>query len=464
MGLDQLKSEMDSLLAAAPARTDHNRPRLPIDRVFTVSGFGTVVTGTLVDGRLHLGDELDLRPGAAKVRVRGLQQHSRKVEVAEPGSRVAVNVAGVEREDVRRGDVLAKPGSITDTRRVDARVRVLQDSPVPLRHGAHVLLHTGTAEVPARVIVLESEQVEPEALGWIQLYLEAPLAARPGDRFILRLPSPSATIAGGRLADVAPRRHPRSDASVPVSLERRMAGDVLQEELRKYPRGTSEAALLKASLMDATGARHELDRLEARRAGEWLFSLEAWNLIATRARHELQHHHQAHPLRSGMPREELKSRLGLAAAAFPDVLSALAEEGVLVDRSGDLALPGHRVELEAGPDGPAGRLLELLGRDPYAPPSLAEAMRESGAGPEVVRALAREGRLVRLSPEVAFTRAAYEAAVKTVREIVAEEQTITVASLRDRIGASRRPVLALLEYLDSQRVTRRVGDARVLRQ
>jgi len=164
-----------------------------------------------------------------------------------------------------------------------------------------------------------------------------------------------------------------------------------------------------------------------------------------------------------MPREELKSRLGLAPAAFPPVLTELAGEGVLTDRGGELALPSHQVRIDAAAGGPASRLLEILGGQGYAPPSLPEAIREAGASVEVVRALVQQGELVRLSEDVAFTRATYEAALALVREMVASEGSVTVATMRDRMGASRRPVLALLEYLDAQRITRRVGDQRVLR-
>ncbi len=391
--------------------------------------------------------------------MRGLQQHNRKVEVAQPGSRVAANLVGVEKDELGRGEVLARPGTLVATRRVDASVRVLSDSPRGVRHGAQVILHTGTAEVPARVIVLAADEIAPGTSGWVQLYLAHPLAVVPGDRFVLRLPSPSVTIAGGAFADVNPRRHPRHDERVPESLERRLAGEVLQEELRKYPRGITEAALLRATLADGADASH----LQARRAGQWLFAPEAWAGLAARAGEVLEEYHRAHPLRAGMPRQEMKSRLGLAPAAFGPVLAALVQEGVLGERAGELALPQHRVEIEPAAGGPAGRLLELLGRRPFAPPSLPEAMRDSGASAEVVRALARAGELVRLSEDVAFTPSAYADALELVKEIVAGEGSVTVASLRDRLGASRRPVLALLEYLDAQRITRRLGDARVLR-
>jgi selenocysteine-specific elongation factor len=458
-GLEELKRRLDALLEETPPREDRGRPRLPIDRVFTISGFGTVVTGTLVDGSLEVGEEVELQPSGRRVRIRGLQQHNRKVEVAEPGSRVAANLVGVEKEDLHRGEVLARAGMVSSTRRLDASVRVLADSPRPLRHGAQLLLHTGTAEVTARAIVLAGDEIPAGGIGWVQLYLARPVAASPGDRFVLRLPTPSATIAGGTFADVSPRRHHRHDERVWESLERRAAGDVLQEELLKYPRGITVQGLLKASLAEDA----DVSGLDARRAGQWLFAPQAWAGIGSRVARALEEYHRAHPLRSGMPREELKSRLGLAPAAFPPVVGELVADGVLAERGSELALPSHRVEIDPAAGGPAGRLLEVLGAQPYAPPSLAEAMREAGASTEVVRALARSGDLVRLSDDVAFTRAAYDAALGLIREMVAGEGAISVATLRDRMGASRRPVLALLEYLDAQRITRRVGDQRVLR-
>ncbi|TMD06690.1 MAG: selenocysteine-specific translation elongation factor [Chloroflexi bacterium] len=456
-GLDLLPDRLDALLDTTPARPDLGRPRLPIDRVFTIGGFGTVVTGTLVDGPLRVGEELEVVPGGRKVRVRGLQQHNQKVEVAAPGSRVAANLAGVEKDDLHRGDVIVRPGTLAATRRVDARVSVLAGAGRPLRHGSRLQLHTGTAEVAARAIVLESDQIAAGEEGWVQLYLAAPIAAAAGDRYVLRMPSPSLTLAGGRFADVTPRRHPRHDAQVPASLERRLQGGVLQEELAKYPRGVTEAALLKATLASPAG----LAKLEARRAGTWLFAPGAWRTLAERTAGHLAGYHQAHPLRAGMPREELKSKLGLPTATFGPVLAELVREGRVAERGGDLALPEHNASLDGG--APARALLEVVAAEPFSPPSLPEAMKQAGAGPEVLRSLVRSGDLVRLSPDVAFTKLAYEQALAMVREIIAAEGEVTVARLRDQMAASRRPVLALLEYLDTQKITRRQGDTRTLR-
>jgi selenocysteine-specific elongation factor len=457
-GKEELLEALDRLLEAAEPRADAGRPRLPVDRVFTMSGFGTVVTGTLVDGSLGVGEELEVVPGGRIVRVRGLQQHNHKVDTAPPGSRVAANLTGVEKDQLARGDVLARPQTLDATRRVDVSVRVLESASQSLRHGVELVLHTGTAEVGCRVILLEGDEIPAGGEGWAQLYLERPIAAAARDRFILRVPSPSATIAGGRFVDVSPRKHARRDSVVRESLERRAAGDVLQEELRKYQRGVTVAALLKATMAPEA----DVAALRARRIGEWLFDIAAWQAISDRAASELAGFHGAHPLRPGMAREELRNKLGVSPGSFPSVVQGLIEDGRVAERDGLVALPDHRVDLSAdGRD--VGPLLELLGRRPLAPPSLSEAIKQTGASAELVRALAQRGDIVKVGDDIAFTKDAYDRAVAMVREIIAGSGSITVAQLRDRMGASRRPVLALLEHLDAERVTRRVGDARVLR-
>jgi selenocysteine-specific elongation factor len=307
------------------------------------------------------------------------------------------------------------------------------------------------------VVVLEGDSIEPGAEGWIQLYLERAIAAAAQDRFILRVPSPALTLAGGRFADVAPHKHARHDSAVSESLDRRAAGDVLQEELRKYPRGVTVEALVKATM----AADANVDGLRARRIGDWLFAEESWRAIRDRAGSEVEAYHRTHPLRPGMGREELRSRLGLPPGSFAAVVQGLVEEGRIEVRDGAVASPDHRVVIEAA-DGPAARLIEMLGRQPFAPPSLPEAMQSSGAGPEVVRALIQRGDLVKVSDDIAFTEDAYSKAVAMVKEVIASAGSVTVAQMRDRMGASRRPVLALLEHLDAERVTRRVGDGRVL--
>jgi selenocysteine-specific elongation factor len=392
-------------------------------------------------------------PAGRTVRIRGLQRHNEKVESVGPGNRVAANLSGVEKNELARGDVLAAPQSVQPARRIDAKVRVLGSAAQPLRHGAQLLLHSGTVEVPARVIVLEGDAIAPGGEGWVQLYLERPIAAAAHDRFVLRVASPAQTVAGGTFVDVAPRRHPRHDSAVRDSLDRRAAGNVLEEELRKYPRGVTVAGLLRASV----APNADLNGLHARRLGDWIFSDDAWKSVSVRAASELDAYHATYPLRAGMAREELRNRIGVSAAAFPAVVRGLAEDGTIVESNGSLAAPGHSVAVED-----AG-LVRLLDEHGFAPPSLADAMLKTGATSEMVRALAQRGEIVKVSDDVAFSKKGFGAAVELVRQIIASEGSVTVAQLRDRMSASRKPVLALLEYLDAQHVTRRVGDARVLR-
>jgi selenocysteine-specific elongation factor len=456
-GLPDLVGRLDRLLDEAPARVDAGRPRLPIDRVFTMSGFGTVVTGTLAEGTLRVGDEMEVAPSGRTVRIRGLQRHNHKVESVGPGNRVAANLAGVERDELSRGDVLARAATLQPARRIDAGLRVLGSSAHPLRHGVEVLVHTGTVEVSARLIVLDGDAIAPGAQGWVQLYLDRAIAAAAGDRFVLRIASPASTVAGGSFVDVAPHRHPRHDSAVGESLARRAAGNVLEEELRKYPRGVTVAALLKASLAPDA----DIDALPGRRLGDWIFSNDAWQTLALRAAHELEGYHEAFPLRDGMAREELRTRIGVPAASFTAVVKGLVEDGRVVERNGSLAAPGHQAAIETA--GAGKDLVALLEVQHFAPMSLAEAMQRTGATEEMVRALASRGEVVRVSDDVAFGARAYEAAVELVKELIAAHGSVTVAQLRDRTSASRRPVLALLEHLDARHVTRRVGDARVLR-
>ncbi len=378
-GLGELVATLDQVLGDAPSRSDTGRPRLPVDRAFTMSGFGTVVTGTLVDGVISVGDEMELVPAGRTVRIRGLQRHNEKVESVGPGNRVAANLSGVEKNDLARGDVLATPQSVQPARRIDAKVRVLGSAPQPLRHGAQLLLHSGTVEVPARVIVLEGDAIAPGGEGWVQLYLARPIAAAAHDRFVLRVASPAQTVAGGTFVDVAPRKHPRHDSAVRDSLDRRAAGNVLEEELRKYPRGVTVAGLLKASV----APNADLIGLNARRLGDWIFSDDAWQSVSMRAASELAAYHATYPLRPGMAREQLRNRIGVSAAAFPAVVRGLAEDGTIVESNGSLAAPGHSVAVED-----AG-LVQLLDEHGFAPPSLAEAMQKTGATAEMVRALAQ---------------------------------------------------------------------------
>ena len=232
-GLEQLKQTLAELLAEHPPRLDLGRPRLPVDRVFSISGFGTVVTGTLLDGVLQLGDEVEIMPAGVRGRVRGLQNHKRKVETAFPGSRTAVNISGVEVDQIRRGNVVSKPDLYKPTRRLDVRFTLLKDASTPMRHNTRVKFFIGSAEVSARVRLLGLEELLPGQAGWLQIETEEPVVTVRGDRYILRRPSPGETLGGGVVVEpMSLNRHKRFSESVVLKLEALLAGspmDVLYQ-------------------------------------------------------------------------------------------------------------------------------------------------------------------------------------------------------------------------------------------
>ncbi len=233
-GIDDLKQTLIDKLLRTAEKADTGRPRLPIDRVFSLSGFGTIVTGTLIDGQLRIGDEIELQPSGRSGRIRGLQTHKTKLQVARPGSRVAVNLSGIDKQDVPRGDVLTRPDIVRPSTLLDAHYRHLEGAGLPLKHNAEVKLFIGSAEKIARVRLIGTEQIEAGDSGFIQLSLRENIATVRGDRFILRRPSPAATIGGGRILDAQPGRQ-----------HRRFRADVLQR-LKTLSKGTPDELVLQA--------------------------------------------------------------------------------------------------------------------------------------------------------------------------------------------------------------------------
>jgi selenocysteine-specific elongation factor len=481
-GLPDLLAELDRLLQSPPERRETGRPRLPIDRVFTIAGFGTVVTGTLIEGPLRVGQEVEIVPQGLKARIRGLQAHKQKVEEANPPSRVAVNLTGVSKEQLQRGNVLTTSGWLRPSSRLDTRLKLLKGAPRSLPHNATVDFFTGAAQCQARVRVLDRKEIAPGEESWVQLMLSAPVAVVKGDRFIIRQPSPSLTLGGGLIVDPHPRRrHRRFRPQVLERLESLAHGtpeEVLLQELdREQPREV--ATLLRSSSLQPDQAAETL--LSLLRDGQvvlldtvaetsaeslpasnhYLMSASAWEALRRRMASFLGAHHQRYPLRSGMPREELKSRVGLSAQAFNRAVTLAASQGVLVESEKALALSQHRVILNSEQRRQVAKLLEAFHRNPYSPPTVSES--ESAVGSEVLAALVEEGKLVKVSDIVLFSAEAYQAMTRAIVEHLQREKRITLAQVRDMFATSRKYAQALLEHLDDQRITKRVGDERLLR-
>jgi selenocysteine-specific elongation factor len=474
-GLEELVRALAAVVAGT-ATADRGRPRLPVDRAFSMTGFGTVVTGSLVDGPLRVGQQLDLLPPKAgrsraarqqRVRVRGLQQYGQPVTEARPGSRVAANLQGVDHRGVHRGQVLAPPGSLRETTRLDARVSALEGGP-GLRQDSRVRVHCGTAEVAARLIVLGAAAVPAGARGWVQLRLAAPIALRDGDRLVLRRLSPSETLAGGEVVDSAAPLHRGADAAAVIAgLERRtdLRWRVLQELDRD--RGGATPAAIAANLADEPAAIEAvLGRLvaggEARLVGGAYWDLGRWAETVRRARLELDAFHKRFPLRPGMPAEELRHKLGLDSRSGADAVAQLEAEGLLDRRArGSVAVAGWQPALTEAQRKAVAELARRLAAEPLGPPRLSEL----GPGAEeLCQYLEDGGRLVRIAPDIYLVPEAVDAARAALAAHLSREGAVTVAGARDVLGSSRKVVVPLLEYFDATHLTVRDGDSRVLRR
>jgi selenocysteine-specific elongation factor len=481
IGLPALISALSECLREKPARPDYGKPRLPIDRVFSIAGFGTVVTGTLSDGQLQVGDEVEILPQRIKGRVRGLQSHKRKEDIAVPGSRTAVNISGVNIEQVLRGNVLIHPRDYQTTARFDAKFRLLPDASTSLHHNTEVKLYIGAAEVVGRVRLLGSEELNPGETGWIQLETGEQVVVVRGDRYILRRPSPGETLGGGIVLDPHPKgRHKRFAVDTMLRLEALEAGtpaEVLQQSLH-----TAGAAPLKDIV-----ARSNLDNLSAVAAiGEltesgvlvflesYLSSLPAPTadvLVTTQgyldqqaphAIKELSDYHQHYPLRRGMPREELKSRMKLHGRIFTGIITWLAKTHLIHEAGPYVWLKDHEIRFTLSQERAISLLLKRFAQAPYSPPTVKECLAE--VGEEVYQALIDSGKLVPVASDVVFSRQGYDGMVAGLREIFTKQETVTAAQIRDYFNTSRRYALAFLEYLDLQGITVREGDARRLKR
>lgn len=464
-GIPALIEQLDALLTGLPQRPDYDQPRLPIDRVFTMSGFGTIVTGTLLGGALRVGDEVEIQPTGLRGRVRGLQSYKQAVPTSYPGSRTAVNISGVDKRAILRGHVLTRPGLLRPTALVDVRFRHLPDADRPLLHNTQVKVYCGAAETLARVRLLDRETLPPGETGWLQLRLQDALPLARGDRYIVRIPSPAQTIGGGVVVEPNPRRRwRRFQPKVIQNLETLMQGTPAQR-LAQAAEGSEPVK--RAELQKQTGmasAEFE-DAVQQALAEGLLTALPDETLIATttyRAAQRqiltlLEQFHQDTPLRAGMPREEMRSRLEVKNTTLNLLLASL-ENQVTVENN-LVRLPGHAIRFSDQQQAAVDRLRQQLTDQPYTPPSYTEAADITGE--RVLRALIDMGEIVQIQRDIILTRPAYEEMVAVTLTIIDRDGKIDAKGLRDHFNTSRKYAIGLLEHLDTLNITRRVGDDRV---
>jgi selenocysteine-specific elongation factor len=482
-GINELKKTLAGLAAKVAERDNSAVARLPIDRVFTIKGFGTVVTGTLIAGQIRAGDELELLHSVnRRARARGLQVHGQATREASAGERTAINLQGIEVAGIERGQVLAPAGRLRSSSMFDVRLHLLKSAPRPLRNRSRVHLHTGTAEVMARVVLLGQSELGAGATAFAQLRLESPALALPNDHFIIRSYSPTVTIGGGIIIDAIPVKHRlREGAQVVGQLENLTKADEC-ERIALFVEMAGERGMSHAEIAARSGSSDEVIKravetlAKSRRAVVitntplLLVTRSAFEDLAKRVRALLKEFHQKSPLESGIGREELRERIftHLQNEIFRAVIGYLVERNEVVAEKDLLRLATHRVALSPEDQAAKDRLAAVYAESALQPVSLEEVIAQAGPqfGIDPGRAqrfaqmLINSGELVRVS-DMIFHRSALESLRETLQRFKAERGSrIDVGAFKDLTGVSRKYAIPLLEYLDRQRVTRRVGDAR----
>jgi selenocysteine-specific elongation factor len=474
-GIGRLVALIDAL-TAGEYRAKSAILRLPIDRVFAIQGHGTVVTGTLWGGTLRPGDAVAILPSGKAARVRQVQVHGAAVEAAEAGQRVALNLGGVEKEELARGEVVTAPGELVPTRLFDVKLTILGHVPRGVAHRDQVRLHVGTSEVLARVRLLDRDEVGPGESAWAQLHLAEPVVAIRGDRLVIRSSSPARTLGGGRILDAHPPRHRRGRATTVVELSREDRGDpadlVALALSRAAGRPRTAEGIARAAMLDLGRVRQELDQAcqagnaTALGEGDYL-DARAFAALTAAAGAALADFHQKFPLRTGMPKEELRSRVAprWEAREFGLLLETWQRQGKVKAAGQEVALTGHDPAASAAEERRLTALAEAIARGGVTPPTLVELQERwklsSPAATELLTRLAKEGRVVKVSEELYFSPEALTRVQEALREHFAAQKTLDPPAFKEKLGLSRKFAIPLLEYCDRRKWTRRVAEVRI---
>ncbi len=461
-GLDELRRELARAAAAAPEKNARGHFRLPIDRAFSVKGFGTVVTGTLIAGSVRKEDEVEMHPAGRRLRVRGVQVHGSKAETAVAGQRTALNLADIEPGEIARGDVLAPPGRFHAVRQIDCRLELLR-SAKPLKHRAPVHFHSGTAEIEAEVRLFGPAAMQPGSTAYVRIVLREPALLLPGDRFIIRMFSPVVTIGGGIVVDISERRYRRTDDPT-ARLDVLASGDTAARVallVREADAGMAVADVVaRTGLQPAEIVKAPVQSLPQH---QWLVDPGWFQAARDRLSAAVRDFHKRNPLLPGIAKQDLRARELPGAPAFL-IDALLAEAKDLVAEGETVRARSHKVMLRQDEEAARAAIERAFEEAGLAVPAVAEVLAKSGV--EAARArtllgiLLREKRLARISDELVF----HHSALEKLRELLAarKSQRFNVAAFKEWTGVSRKYAIPLLEYLDREHITRREGDERLV--
>jgi selenocysteine-specific elongation factor len=479
-GLDDLQKALKFLGNEVESRQDTGLFRMPVDRVFTMRGFGTVIAGTILSGKIQEGDKIEIFPDGITGKVRGIQVHHRKVPKSELGKRTAINLQDVKKELLKRGQSAAEPGSLSPTYRLDAKLRLLESYGKKLKNRTRIRLHVGTAEIISRLVLLEGDVVLPGQEGLVQFVLESPTVALPGDRFVIRTFSPLMTIGGGEILDSTPGKHKRFDAQTVEGLQR-LGGDLME----RVHQVLSDAKMLSLSL---SGIRKKIGETE-KDIQDALHHLEKQqNAVKIAGRKEAKYLHASfyedlekksnaivkdfldkNPHRSAMPYEELRSKILVLTdhMTFKTIMDGLVEKGIFARKNSDVNLVGYESKLSARDQAILQRIEQDFKRKGFASPIEEELRQKVGLNTKEFKNLMynlfERGILVRLSDKVVYHKDTVEKAKRVIVQYLEKYPSITVAELRDVLQLSRKYATAILEYFDKIGLTKRDKDVHILR-
>ncbi len=484
----ELKQILQKLALKIPARKNETVARLPVDRSFSVKGFGAVVTGTLVSGEINEASEMEILPIGKKVRVRGLQTHGKSVKTVHTGQRAAVNLGGIEQAELERGMILISANILRPAQIFDAQIEVLKDAKRSLKSRQRVRVHIGTLEALARVQVLnEANEITQGEKDFIQLRLEIPVATIPGERFIIRSYSPQITIAGGKILDVLAVKHRRKD----VESVRKYLNNLIEAErennkvkqVKLFLETTSEGGLTFADLQARTGWRDEIlqkviaENVEKKaiiEAEKFYVARTPFENLKAKTLTEIENHHRREPLTKGILRETLREKIfsRLAPEIFKTTLARLVNDDKISAEKDFVRASSHNQELSADEMKVRERLLKIYEEAKLEVPTLENALNESTEGTKLIREHARKifqlllnsGEIVKITEDFYFSKKAIAELIEKVKNFAAKspERLIDVATFKDMAGVSRKYAIPLLEYFDCEKITRREGNKRLI--
>ncbi|MFA5322309.1 MAG: selenocysteine-specific translation elongation factor [Smithella sp.] len=480
-GLTVLLEALDTTVGSLAEKTDDGIFRLPVDRVFTMRGFGTVVTGTLVSDHIKTGEEVQILPENITARIRGIQVHNQPVEEAWAGQRTAINLQGIEKAIINRGNVLVRPQTVWPSQRLDVFVKFLASNSKKLKNRTLVRLHTGTSEIISRIILLEQDELAPGQEGFAQLVLSEEDVVVAGDHFVLRSYSPITTIGGGKLIDPLPKKHKRFNSKVLEDLNLLQKG-ALEEKISVILEraGFTGINLQRIAFRLGIKAKKIMDELEILFSGKKAFLLESddktvvsailFNQLEEIIVKNLTAYHKQNPLKEGISKEELKVSLenDVTTKLFNMVLGSLNKKGTIVSDKDNVRLAKHQVELAGDLDSLHREITGLYKEAGLTPSSLTEVINKFSdrktKAQSIINVMLKEGNLIKINEELCFSRDSLNKLRNDYKAMLIKDGKATPASFKDLTGLSRKYIIPLMEYFDMSKLTVRVGDHRILRE